>query len=79
MIADALGWQLDRITDEVKPKIAETHRVERVLAVDPGYVSGIIQDGVGYRHGTPSSRCTWRRISARPSRTTQSTSKACRL
>ena len=23
------------------------------LAVDPGYVSGIIQDGVGYRHGTP--------------------------
>ena len=23
------------------------------FAVDPGYVSGIVQDGIGYRHGTP--------------------------
>jgi len=53
MIADALGWQLDRITDEVKPKIADTTVASEFLAVDPGYVSGIIQDGVGYRHGTP--------------------------
>jgi 2,4-diaminopentanoate dehydrogenase len=53
MIADALGWQLDRITDEVKPKIAESTVASEFLAVDPGYVSGIIQDGVGYRHGTP--------------------------
>ena len=53
MIADALGWQLDRITDEVKPKIADATVASEFLAVDPGYVSGIIQDGVGYRHGTP--------------------------
>ena len=53
MIADALGWQLDRITDEVMPKIADTTVASEFLAVDPGYVSGIIQDGVGYRHGTP--------------------------
>ena len=52
MIADALGWQLDRITDEVKPKIADATVASEFLAVDPGYVSGIIQDGVGYRHGT---------------------------
>jgi 4-hydroxy-tetrahydrodipicolinate reductase len=53
MIADALGWQLDRITDEVRPKIAERTVASEFLAVDPGYVSGIIQDGVGYRDGTP--------------------------
>jgi hypothetical protein len=52
MIADALGWQLDRITDDIKPKIAEATVSSEYLAVDPGYVSGIIQDGVGYRHGT---------------------------
>jgi 4-hydroxy-tetrahydrodipicolinate reductase len=52
MIADALGWQLDRITDEVKPKISTTAVASEYLAVDPGFVAGIIQDGVGYRHGT---------------------------
>ena len=53
MIADALGWQIDRITDDVKPKVAEATVASEFLAVDPGYVSGIIQDAVGYRHGTP--------------------------
>jgi 2,4-diaminopentanoate dehydrogenase len=53
MIADALAWQLDRITDEVKPRLAEATVASEFLAVDPGYVSGIVQDGVGYRHGTP--------------------------
>lgn len=52
MIADALGWQLDRITDEVKPRMAEATVASEFLAVDPGYVSGIIQDGIGFRHGT---------------------------
>lgn len=53
MIADALGWQLDRITDDVKPKMADATVESEFLAVDSGYVSGIVQDGVGYRHGTP--------------------------
>ena len=53
MIADALGWQLDRITDDVKPKVADAVVSSEFIAVDPGYVSGIIQDGIGYRHGTP--------------------------
>jgi 4-hydroxy-tetrahydrodipicolinate reductase len=52
MIAAALGWQLDRISDTVNPKIAEATVASEFFAVDPGYVSGIIQDGVGYRHGT---------------------------
>ena len=53
MIAAALGWQLDRIADTVKPKIADATVASEFFAVDPGYVSGIIQDGFGYRHGTP--------------------------
>jgi 4-hydroxy-tetrahydrodipicolinate reductase len=48
MIADALGWKLTRVTDEVRPWIAEEEVVSELLAVDPGYVSGISQEGVGY-------------------------------
>ena len=56
MIADALGWHLDRITDEVEPKIADATVESEFLAVDAGYVSGIVQEGVGYRHDTPVIR-----------------------
>jgi 4-hydroxy-tetrahydrodipicolinate reductase len=51
MIADALGWTLDRITDDIEPKLASVTISSEFLAVDPGYVCGIIQDGVGYRKG----------------------------
>jgi 4-hydroxy-tetrahydrodipicolinate reductase len=51
MIADALGWKIDRITDEVKPKIAEAPVSSEFIHVAPGQVAGLIQDGVGYRQG----------------------------
>src|SRR3954454_10646757 len=51
MIADAMGWKLDRITDEIEPKIATATVSSEYLAVDPGYVCGLVQDGVGYRKG----------------------------
>ena len=53
MIADAMGWTLDRITDDIQPKLASVTISSEFLAVDPGYVCGIIQDGVGYRKGEP--------------------------
>ncbi|PYR58475.1 MAG: dihydrodipicolinate reductase, partial [Acidobacteria bacterium] len=56
MIADALGWALDRITDNIEPKLASVTISSEFLAVDPGYVCGIIQDGVGYRKGEPVIR-----------------------
>src|SRR5881296_1431470 len=56
MIADALGWTLDRITDDVQPKLAAVTVSSEFLAVDPGYVCGIVQDGVGYRKGEPVIR-----------------------
>lgn len=53
MIAAALGWTLDSVIDDIQPKIAQ-HAVEsELLAVDPGYVCGIVQDGVGYVKGEP--------------------------
>ena len=51
MIADALGWKLDRITDEIQPKMASETVKSEFLSVQPGLVCGIIQDGVGYRDG----------------------------
>src|SRR6266508_569264 len=56
MIADAMGWTLDRITDDIQPKLAAVTISSEFLAVDPGYVCGIIQDGVGYRKNEPVIR-----------------------
>ena len=53
MIGDALGWTLDKVTDEIQPKVADATVSSEFLAVDAGYVCGIIQDGVGYRDGQP--------------------------
>jgi hypothetical protein len=53
MIADAFGWKLEKVTDEIQPKLAELTVASEFLMVDPGYVCGIIQDGVGYRNGQP--------------------------
>jgi 4-hydroxy-tetrahydrodipicolinate reductase len=51
MIADACGWKLDKVTDEIKPKIAEHPVASDLIAVDPGYVCGIVQDGIGWKAG----------------------------
>ena len=56
MIGDAMGWRLDRITDDIQPKIADRTVQSEFLAVDPGFVCGIIQDGVGYVKGEPLVR-----------------------
>jgi 4-hydroxy-tetrahydrodipicolinate reductase len=53
MIGDALGWKLDRITDEIQPKVAEQPVESRFLKVEAGRVCGIVQDGIGYRSGKP--------------------------
>ncbi|MBI4266459.1 MAG: dihydrodipicolinate reductase, partial [Acidobacteria bacterium] len=56
MIAGAVGWRLDRVTDDIQPKMAEQAVESELLAVDPGYVCGILQDGVGYVKGEPRIR-----------------------
>ena len=53
MIADAMGWKLDKVTDDIQPKIADKAVESELIAVDPGYVCGIVQDGIGYSKGKP--------------------------
>jgi 4-hydroxy-tetrahydrodipicolinate reductase len=53
MIADALGWRLSNITDKIEPKTAQARVDSEWITVEPGYVSGLIQDGVGYVDGKP--------------------------
>jgi 4-hydroxy-tetrahydrodipicolinate reductase len=56
MIGDALGWKLERITDDIEPKIADAPVASELLAVDAGYVAGIVQQGTGYVDGEPRIR-----------------------
>jgi 4-hydroxy-tetrahydrodipicolinate reductase len=51
MIAEAMGWRLDRVTEDLAPKYATETVASEFLAVDRGYVAGLVQDGVGYRRG----------------------------
>jgi hypothetical protein len=53
MIADALGWKIDRVTDEIQPRIAEVAVKSPFLEVEAGRVCGLVQDGVGYVGGKP--------------------------
>lgn len=49
MIADSVGWRLDRITDQVRPKIATAAVASAFLRVEAGQVCGLIQDGAGFQ------------------------------
>ena len=51
MIAAALGWTLDRVTDDIRPKLAVEPVASDLLAIDPGCVCGIVQDAVDYVNG----------------------------
>lgn len=51
MIANAMGWKLDRITDEIRAKVAEHDVTGGAIPVVAGAVAGLVQDGCGYRKG----------------------------
>ena len=51
MIADALGWKLDRVTEHIKPKLADEPISSGDIVVERGGICGLVQDGVGYRKG----------------------------
>jgi len=48
MIADAMGWRLDRIVDHVAPMVADRAVRSDFIDVAAGRVSGVIQTGAGY-------------------------------
>jgi 4-hydroxy-tetrahydrodipicolinate reductase len=51
MIADALGWPVDRITEDVLPKIAEQDVSSDAVQVLPGQACGLMQTAIGYVKG----------------------------
>src|SRR6056297_1671254 len=48
MIADYLGWELDKIVEEREPIVSKTKREANVLKVEPGMVAGCRHTGKGY-------------------------------
>jgi hypothetical protein len=56
MIAAAMRWKLDRVTDEIEPKIADARVSSEFLTVEPGFVCGLVQNGIGYVGGAPIVR-----------------------
>ncbi len=51
MIAKAVGWKLDSVTDEIQPMIAQAPVSSQLLSVAEGQACGLIQDGIGYKDG----------------------------
>lgn len=51
MIASALGWKLDRIEEEVAPKIAEIEVASDFVRVMPGQTAGVNQTAWGVKNG----------------------------
>lgn len=51
MLAAALGWELDRIDDEIEPVVADNQIASEYFAIEPGEVTGIRQVGTGIVDG----------------------------
>ncbi len=49
MVAAGLGWELDRIDEEITPVVAETALKSEHFDLAPGMVAGLRQTAVGYR------------------------------
>jgi 2,4-diaminopentanoate dehydrogenase len=49
MLAKAMGWEIDRITDDIAPRIAAERATSEYVVVEPGRVCGLIQTGAGWR------------------------------
>jgi 4-hydroxy-tetrahydrodipicolinate reductase len=54
MIADALGWRIDRIEERREPIISRVHRETPFVTVGPGQVAGCLHTAVAYRNGNPA-------------------------
>jgi 4-hydroxy-tetrahydrodipicolinate reductase len=51
MIADAMGWKLDRVTGEITPHVTPRPIANGALAVPAGHVAGLVQDAAGFMKG----------------------------
>jgi len=53
LIADSLGWRLDRVEKDVKPVLAEVRRELAGLRIDPGQVAGTLFTATAYVDDRP--------------------------
>ena len=59
MLADGLGWRLDRMTETIDPIVAEEWVRTPYLTVAPGQVAGLRQVARGWLHGRGALTLTW--------------------
>jgi len=53
MVADALGWEIERITETREPIISSVSRSTPIVTVEPGQVAGCHHTAVAFRQGRP--------------------------
>lgn len=53
MIADALGWEIERIEESREPIVSQVRRETPFVTVEPGNVAGCTHTAVAYRAGKP--------------------------
>jgi len=53
MIADSLGWDIERIEEQRAPIISTVRRATPFVVVEPGHVAGCRHTAVAYRAGQP--------------------------
>ncbi|HNP73668.1 MAG TPA: dihydrodipicolinate reductase [Kouleothrix sp.] len=59
LIADGLGWQLYRLTEQIDPIIASEWLATPYGTIAPGQVAGVRQNARGWMHGRDVISLTW--------------------
>lgn len=59
MLADGLGWRLDRVTETIDPIVADEWLRTPYLTIAPGQVAGLRQIAHGWLHGGDVLTLTW--------------------
>jgi 4-hydroxy-tetrahydrodipicolinate reductase len=59
MLADGLGWRLDRVTEQIDPIVADEWLRTPYLTVAPGQIAGVRQVARGWLHGREALTLIW--------------------
>jgi 4-hydroxy-tetrahydrodipicolinate reductase len=54
MIADAIGWQIERIEESREPIVSRVRRETPFVTVEPGQLAGCLHQAVAYRDSKPA-------------------------
>ncbi|MEN8197792.1 MAG: NADP-binding protein, partial [Pseudomonadota bacterium] len=54
MIADAIGWQVERIDERREPIVSRVRRETPFVTVEPGQLAGCLHQAVAYRDSKPA-------------------------